>query len=122
MKLQAMRLDPTRLDMRSYAEEVSALLETELNRLPSLQGFRLERQATIDGFDLVIRKSPKEADASLLRMDTRGVISLTSAAQELLKPEDIKQLTDKLRTELPRINGRLVQQAIKAGMVTWVPR
>lgn len=117
-----MRLDPSRLDMRSYAEEVSALLETELNRLPSLQGFRLERQATIDGFDLVIRKSPTEADTSLLRMDTRGVISLTSAAQELLKPEDIKQLTNKLRTELPRINGRLVQQAIKAGMVTWVPR
>lgn len=101
-------------------EAVAAVLEDELSQLPELKGLRVSQRQGTDGFELVITRAPGQEEQPVMRMDARGIISLTSSAQELLTKTGQERITKRLVKDLPRINQKVVQEAIRNGMVRWV--
>lgn len=122
VKTPGLQFDSGQLVTRTYMEAVAALVADELNQVPELKNVRVTSQQGLDGFELLVTR-PAGKEESVLKMDARGIISFTSSSsQELITKAVQGRITQRLVRELPRINQKAVQEAIRNGMVKWVKR
>lgn len=115
-----MQFDPSLLVTRTYMEAVVAVVADELNQVPELKSVRVTSQQGLDGFELVITR-PSGKEESIMKMNAQGIISFASSSlQELMTKNVQDRITKRLVRDLPRINQRAVQDAIRNGMLKWV--
>lgn len=123
VKTPGLQFDPSLLVTRTYVEAVAAVVADELNQIPELKNAKVTSQQGVDGFELMISSASGKESQLLMKMDNKGIISLSSSStSELLTNSTREQVTKRLVRELPRINQKALQDAIRNGMLKWVKR